>query len=90
MNSPESGGGEQEKSADESGTERRLTDQETADAYIGHLTNPCGTTLPSGQEITLASFWIREAERALSTFTDNDAKAQLQSVIKMARIIYDI
>ena len=54
------------------------TDLEFALFLIKHIKNPCG----DGQGNDLRDFYLKEAERALETMEDVEAKELLKSIIR--------
>jgi hypothetical protein len=90
MNSPEGGGEEPEKQQGKSEHRDEATDEELVDHWIEHLANPCWTTLRSGDKVTLAAQWIREAEHVLPFIVNDDQRKRLESAIKMAKVFHKI
>jgi len=58
---------------------QRASDRELADFLMYHIENPC-IELQTG--LNIRGFYIREAERAIATFTDHIAKEMLSETIQ--------
>jgi hypothetical protein len=52
---------------------------------IRHIQNPCGTTLPSGEEVNLRDFYLRQAEEVLPKLTNPNAIELLKAEIERWR-----
>jgi len=52
---------------------------------IWHIQNPCGTTLPSGKEVNLRDFYLRQAEEVLPKLTNPNAIGLLKAEIERWR-----
>jgi hypothetical protein len=60
-----------------------MSDIDFADQLIGHIVHPCGLEAEGREVANLRLFYLREAKRALETFTDIEAKTKLQDAIQL-------
>ena len=58
------------------------TDLELAMFLIGHIDNPCEVEVEHGRTENIREFYIREAEKVLTTMTDPQAKELLESKVQ--------
>lgn len=60
----------------------KASDMEIALFLAGHIDNPCETEVAPSEKANIREFYLKEAEKALSEMTDEDAKRFLESKIK--------
>jgi len=60
----------------------KASDMEVVLFLAGHIDNPCETEVAPGEKENIREFYLKEAERALSEMTNEDAKGFLELKIK--------
>ncbi len=67
------------ESPKQSERERTASDKEVADFFIKHIEKPCELDIGGGFIRNIREFYIREAERILPKFTDQDSINKLRT-----------
>ena len=60
----------------------KASDMEFALFLVGHIDNPCEAGVAPGKKENIREFYLREAKKALSEMTEENAKRFLELKIK--------